>query len=274
MIQSLPLRIVLLLAVGAVAIFVFWLVAGPTPQPDWYHNFADQRTLWGIPHALNVLSNIPFVIVGEFGIFYMCSSRSHRPGAFLLESERWPYLVYFQGLLLTGIGSSYYHADPNNATLVWDRSPLMITFMGLFTGVLAERLHPACARWLLWPLVAIAVGSVFYWDWTERQEAGDLRFYLVMQFLPMLLIPILLLLYPARYTRSGDLWASLLCYGIAKFFEMVLDGRLYTATGFVSGHTMKHLISGLGAGFILLMLMYRQPRVAETPLRPSHSVLQ
>ena len=145
-----------------------------------------------------------------------CSfAQPRRPGVFIEAVERWPYWVYFIGLVLTGIGSSYYHAYPNNDTLVWDRAGLAITFMGLFTAILTERTRD-CARWALGPMVLLGVGSVFYWDATERMGAGDLRLYLTVQFFPLIVLPILLLLYPARYTRSGDLLASLLCYVLAK----------------------------------------------------------
>jgi hypothetical protein len=84
-------------------------------------------------------------------------------------------------------------------------------------------------------------------------------------------LPILLFLYPARYTRGGDLLASLLCYGIAKGLEF-LDGQIYTGSGFVSGHTLKHLVAGFSAGFILLMLWHRQPRGEALPSRDAARV--
>ncbi len=270
MIQSLRLRVALFLAIGTLFVGGYWLFFPPMEQPLDYHKFVDDRTMIGVPNALNVLSNFPFVLVGALGLAFMWSEHSRRPGIFLEPSERWPYFIYFVGLVLTGLGSSYYHANPNNETLVWDRIGLAITLMALFTGVLAERLHPVCSRWLLGPLVLLGIGSILYWDWTERHGVGDLRPWFTVQFFPMIALPILLFLYPARYTRGGDLLASLLCYGIAKAFEM-LDGRVYTGTGFVSGHTLKHLIAGLSAGFILLMLWQRRPQTETPPLPVGHS---
>ena len=266
MIQSLSLRVILLALVSAAALGGYWLTHPPHPQPLEYHHFADQRLFLGVPHALNVLSNLPFIAVGLLGLWYMADPASRRPGAFLEPSERWPYWVYFVGLFLTGVGSSYYHANPCNETLTWDRMPLTITFMGLFTGILAERVHPACARWLLAPLVVLGVGSVIYWDTTERIGAGDLRFYFAVQFFPLIVVPMLLLLYPPRYTHAGDLVASLLCYVLAKLLEL-LDGNVYSAGGLVSGHTLKHLVAGLAAGFVLLMLLRCQPQVQGEPVR-------
>jgi hypothetical protein len=259
MIRSLRLRVALFAAVCTLFIGGYWLLFPPMKQPQDYHKFVDDRSMLGVPNALNVLSNFPFVLVGALGLAFMWSDRSRRPGIFLESHERWPYWIYFVGLVLTGFGSSYYHANPNNHTLVWDRIGLAITLMALFAGILADRLHPACARWLLAPLVLLGVGSILYWDWTERHGVGDLRLWFTVQFFPMIALPILLFLYPARYTRGGDLLASLLCYGIAKGLEM-LDGQVYASAGFVSGHTLKHLLAGFSAGFILLMLWHRQPR--------------
>ena len=253
MIQSLRWRIGLIVFVTVATIVGYWSAYGPWPQPLDYHNFADRRSLLGVPHSCNVLSNLPFVIVGLWGLAFMASARSRRPETFVEASEGLPYWTYFIGLLLTGIGSSYYHANPSNATLVWDRLPLTIAFMGMFTAILAERVHPWCARWLLGPLVALGAGSVFYWDWTD-----DLRPYLTVQFFPLIALALMLLVYPSRYTGSADLAASLGCYVLAKVMEL-LDGQIYTASGFVSGHTLKHLIAGLAAWFILHMLQVRKP---------------
>lgn len=167
-------------------------------------------------------------------------------------------LAYFWGLVLTGIGSAYYHADPTNARLTWDRMPLTITFMGLFTAILAERLWWKLADWLLGPLLALGIGSVVYWHMSEAYGVGDMRFYLIVQFFPMLILPILLLLFEPRYTGTPDLIAALACYVLAKILE-ILDGRIYSQGGLVSGHTLKHLIAGLSAFFILLMLQRRRP---------------
>jgi hypothetical protein len=258
MLQPLRIRVGLLVAITFGFVGVYWSLVSAHHQPLDYHEFADQRPLFGVPHALNVLSNLPYVLFGLLGMWFLASRASDRPGVFLERCERWPYWVYFVGLVLTGVGSAYYHANPNNETLVWDRAALAVMFMGLFTAILAERVHVACIPCLLGPLVLFGAGSVFYWIYTERLGAGDLRFYFTVQFFPLLMVPILLALYPPRYTHAGDLLAALLCYGLAKGCEL-LDHQVYTGGAIVSGHTLKHLISGVGSGFILLMLWRRQP---------------
>ncbi len=235
-----------------------FLSVRPFPQPPDYHEFVDTREFFRSPNMLNVVSNLPFLVVGIWGLMFMAGSVTRRPGVFLEPCERWPFWVYFVGLALTGIGSAYYHSAPDNERLFWDRLPLMVTFMGLFTAVLAERVYVKLAIWLLAPLVALAASSVVYWDWTERAAAGDLRFYLMMQFYPIVALFALIVLFPPRYTRTVDLIASLAAYGVAKALE-ILDGRIYQQGGFVSGHTLKHLVAGLGAYLILHMLQRRQP---------------
>ena len=262
MLHSLRFRIGLLILVSASLISAFWVYSGPLPQPAAYHDFADQRPMLGLPHALNVASNLPFVVFGVMGIVFLLMTRAGEGQAIVEPAERMAYWVFFVGLVLTGIESSYYHANPINETLAWDRAGLAITFMALFTTILAERVHVRCARHLLWPFVLFGVGSVFYWDYTERIGAGDLRLYFIAQFYPIAILPLLLVFYPPRYTHAGGLLASLLCYGLAKGLE-ILDQQVYTGTSIVSGHTLKHLVASLSAGFILLMLWQRRLRVPK-----------
>src|SRR5213078_1427388 len=97
------------------------------PQSTEYHRFADQRTLLGIPHALNVLSNVPFLLVGVAGLLYLTTPEARRAGGTVDEPIiRVAYLCLFAGVGLTAFGSTYYHLDPTNKTLVWDRLPMTV----------------------------------------------------------------------------------------------------------------------------------------------------
>ncbi|MBM3994569.1 MAG: alkaline phytoceramidase [Planctomycetes bacterium] len=260
-----PVRVAFLILGCMLFIGGFLLLKAPIPQPEAYHNFADQRPLLGMPHMLNVWSNLPFLIVGVWGMIWMWQNPTDdnrpltglgSPRPFLQTSERWAYWLYFIGLALTGIGSSWYHANPNNETLVWDRMALAWTFMALFTAIVAERLSWQISAPLVGPMVALGVGSVLYWHWTETQNAGDLRFYLVVQFFPLITLPMLFLFFNPRYSGTGDMLASLLCYGLAKVVEY-LDRDIYSQAAFVSGHTLKHVIAGLSAYLVLFMLQRR-----------------
>jgi hypothetical protein len=127
--------------------------------------------------------------------------------------------------------------------------------------------NPALGRTLLGPLLIIGAASVFYWAWTEKHGVGDLRPYALVQFLPLLLIALMLWLYPGSRESTAWLWWSFLMYFLAKVAEY-FDAPVYRAVGF-SGHTMKHLLSAaaiLFALFALLHLGSRQTRSAVLDL--------
>ena len=240
---------------GLAALAAAALVLVPAiPQDPAYHRLADSRAWLGIPNALNVLSNTGFLLVGALGLAYVADGASP---AFREPGERWPYVVFFGGLLLTGFGSAYYHWEPGNARLAWDRLPLAITLMGLLAATIAERIGVKSGLWLLGPLVALAAGSVIYWHWTEQRGAGDLRLYALVQFYPILAIPLMLWWLAPRYTRGGELLASAATYAAAKGPEL-LDGWILSATRVVSGHTLKHLLAALAGYWVLRMLGHRR----------------
>ncbi len=240
---------------AALAAAIAWLVVPPIPQDLAYHRLADSRAWLGIPNALNVLSNAGFLLIGALGLAFVLR-RGGR--AFQEPAEQWPYVVFFGGLLLTGVGSAYYHWAPGNARLAWDRLPLAITLMGLLAATIAERIGVKAARWLLGPLVVLAAGSVIYWHYTEQRGAGDLRLYALVQFYPIVAVPLLLWWLPPRYTRGSDLLAAAATYAAAKVPEL-LDAWILSVTRVVSGHTLKHLLAALAGYWVLHMLRYRRP---------------
>jgi Ceramidase len=231
-----------ILALMALAAVVAVALAGRIPQDPGYHQFADARSMLGIPNFLNCCSNLPFLLAGIYGLWR--APRLSQP------RTRAGYWVLCLGVLLVAAGSSYYHYAPSNAALVWDRLPMTVAFMALFSLLLDERVFPASAPRTLWPLLAAGVGSVAYWYWTESRGAGDLRPYALVQFLPMLLIPAILALFQPRYLRGAMLVAALVLYALAKVFEH-FDAQLYAQLGHISGHSLKHVASGLAVFFII-----------------------
>jgi hypothetical protein len=161
-----------------VAVATIALLAPRTPQPLRYHNFADHRAWLGIPNFGDVASNLAFAIFGAWGLWFLLHLHPDETAAHFVDSrERWFYLVVFFGMLLTAVGSSYYHLAPDNDRLVWDRLPMTIVFMSLVAAMIAERISVRAALWL-WPiLLAIGILSVLEWNWTEHARHGDLRFY-------------------------------------------------------------------------------------------------
>ena len=241
-------RIAILAAVSIAAI-VAVILHGPIPQPPGYHAFADQRALLGIPNFGNVMSNLAFLFVGWAGI----RALSGQQPTGIIPSLRRAYLCLFAGIVLVGIASGYYHLAPSDAALVWDRLPMTIAFMALFAIVIGEHIDPKIGLRVLAPLMVVGAGSVLYWH-----LSGDLRPYVVVQFLPLLLVPLILLLYPSRLSHVGYLWALLGAYVLAKLLENA-DQAIFAWGHIVSGHTLKHLSAGLG--MYLLVVAVRRRRL-------------
>lgn len=249
-------RIGLLLSLTLVVVVVF-LSLPRFAQPLSYHHFADQRAFLGIHNFGDVASNLPFAVIGIWGIaFVLLSNPATLREHFLDLRERWPYLMVFVGLALTAIGSSCYHLNPDNTRLVWDRIPMTIVFMSMVAAVISERVSVRAGLCLLPLLLLGGVGSVLQWYGSELRGAGDLRLYAAVQVYSGLVLLFALLL-PARYTRGWDFGVVVALYVLAKVLE-VLDRPIFDAGHFVSGHTLKHLAAA-GAGYwILRMVQNRQ----------------
>jgi len=229
------------------------------PQDEAYHGFADARVFLGVPNGLNVISNAFFLLVGILGIRFVFSDGAQRTGAFADPRERWPYFVFFVGVALTAFGSSYYHLNPNDHTLAWDRIPMTIGFMALVAAMLAEGTSVGPGVWLLFPLVALGAASVIYWDVTQSRGRGDLRPYALAQFGSLLLVLLLIALFRPRYTRASDLAIALALYVLAKILEAA-DKPIFAAGHIVSGHTLKHFAAALSTYWVLRMLGLRTAR--------------
>jgi hypothetical protein len=221
---------------------------GPIAQDPAYHRFADVRTLAGVPHAFNVLSNLPFLAVGAAGLWFTARVRAARADALWV-----PYALLYAGLILTGLGSAWYHLAPDNASLLWDRLPMTVVFMSFFASVVAEVVDRGFVQRLLPVLLTLGVTSVWYWHATEQQGAGDLRPYVLVQFLPMLLIPLLLLLYPRPRDYLPWVLAMVGVYAGSKVFEY-FDAAVFALGEAVSGHTLKHLLAALAPACLLPVL--------------------
>lgn len=247
-------RRLLIGAVSAAAIAgAFWL--DRIPQDPGYHEFADRNALFGIPNVWNVATNLPFLLVGLIGLAWRSRLQ--------VQALQAQYLVLCVGALLVGLGSAFYHWSPSSLTLVWDRLPMTVAFMALFSAVIQDRVSERLGRVLLWPLVIAGIATIIWWYRSELEGRGDLRPYAVVQFLPMLLIPLMLLLFRGRGLRDGWLWATLAAYVLAKVAEY-FDAAIYSATGFLSGHSLKHLLAALAV--LWTVRAFLEPRTAN--LRP------
>jgi hypothetical protein len=247
----------------AVACGVIAFSGPPRQQTLHYFDFADVRRLAGIPNALNFLSSFVFVGVGLAGIALLRGGRAtfHDP------RERAPWMVFFSGVILAGLGTGSFHLAPSPATLAWDRFPMTIGFMGLLSALVTERVDAAWGRRLLWPLVLAGLGSILYWFFTDSTGAGDLRPYFLVQFFSLLAIPLVLLIFPARYSGSRMYLIALSAYLLGKVAEGN-DMEVYRLGGIVSGHTVKHLLAAAGIGALAWMLGRREPLQRRLPASP------
>lgn len=243
-------RVVVLLAVAA-ATAVVALLLPPLPQPTSYHHFADQRRLLGLPHALNVLSNFAFVLVGGWGLWVLLG---RSPAPLATRGERLAWVVFMSSVVLTGLGSGYYHLAPADGPLFWDRLPMALGFAALLAIVIGERVSPRWGARLLAPLLVVGAASLL-------GHPHDLRGYALLQALTVVLVPLMLALFPARYTGTRAMVAALLLYVLAAALDRG-DALFFRAGGVVSGHTLKHLVAAAAAAGLVLLLRRRRPREA------------
>ena len=230
----------LLILLGAMAVTLAALLLVPViPQDQGYHQFADQRALLGVPNFWNVVSNLPFIVIGAIGL-----AQFHRDPV---------TVVLFGGILLTGFGSSYYHWSPSDSTLLWDRLPMTLAFMAILAAAIEERVDAQAGRLLLWPLLVLGIVSLMVWRWRD-----DLRLYAWVQFYPCLALPVLFVLCRPKYTGVSWWVIAAVLYVLAKVMEYT-DRAIYLAGSIVSGHTIKHLAAGAACYAILRYYQTRQP---------------
>jgi hypothetical protein len=249
-------RLRIILAIVAVAIITI-LSVDPIAQPRDYHNFADQRGLLNIPNFCNVLSNLPFLIAGIMGMRLVGSGRASGG----LAELQGVYLTFFAGVFLTGFGSAYYHYHPSNQTLLWDRLPMTIAFMAFFSAIVGEYISSGIALKLFVPLLISGIASVVYWYISELNGSGDLRAYILVQFLPVLLMPLILWLFNSRLNGDKYIFGIIGAYSASKLMEL-FDTRIYSALGMISGHSLKHLTAAFATFIFYWALQERKKSMA------------
>ena len=248
-----------LLGILAVTMGLAAAIMPPIPQPAEYHQFADRRSYFGIPNFFDAASNMLFLFVGMAGLIFLLHPHgSPASRAFVEQSERWPYLILFLSVMAAGFSSAYYHWAPDNERLLWDRLPMATGFMALLVTLLVERIGPKIGLRLLPFLLLTGVGSVLHWYWSEQLGAGNLNFYIVVQFCSLLIILLLVTFFPPRYSRGTDIYMVIAWYGLAKLAELA-DQEIYALGQVISGHTAKHLLAALAVYWILRMLQKRSP---------------
>lgn len=231
-----------------VVAFVVTALLPPIAQPQSYHHFADQRAIFGVAHGLDVLSNLAFLISGLLGLLFVTQAATIDGGT------RWAFASLFFGLVMTSIGSGYYHLAPDNGRLVFDRLPMIVAMSGCIGAVVTDRFGGAKA-WVVAALIATGLWTVQQWNLSEQLGHGDLRWYALYEGLIILIGALMLLLFPSRNGATPAFVFAVAGNVAAKLFEL-LDKPIFALGGIVSGHTLKHLSAGLA--FLPLVFLVRR----------------
>ncbi len=248
--KALPRLLFLLTIIAFAVIFIF---IKPIAQPLAYHSFSDTVFLFNISNFSNVISNIGFVVVGIWGVIIF--SKNNINDFFTL--------VISLGFILTGIGSAYYHYNPNNATLVWDRLPMTIVFTTFFAQTYSLFINKKTAKKILLICLPLGIFSVWYWHYTETLGNGDLRLYALVQYLPMLLLVIIISLHHKKQSQLIKHYVLIgAFYFIAKIFENY-DKQLHEIFKVIGGHPIKHIAASIAAFFIIKLSLKKNKQFSN-----------
>ena len=178
----------LIVSLGMIS-FISLFFIDPISQNLSYHAFADNRNMLGVNNFCDVISNLPFLFVGILGLYTIYQNWG--------INYSWCWLLLFLSIFLVAIGSSYYHLNPVNKTLTWDRLPMAIGFMALFVITVSDYISHHLEKWLLIPMCLIGALSVIYWHVTD-----DLRFYAWVQFVSIALLFIIIVVYKPTHLQK------------------------------------------------------------------------
>ena len=245
----------LLFAISVNTIIIVFLFIAPIPQNLSYHSFADKLTIFSTNNFWNVISNFGFIITGIYGLYITAKFKK------VLHYN----IVLFSGIILTAFGSAYYHYNPNNETLLWDRLPMTIVFTTFFAQLYSWYFSKKTG-FTIWIIgLILGVFSVFYWKHTESIGKGDLRLYAIVQFLPIVLMLIILgLHYNKHKPLIKPFILIIVWYVFAKFLEHY-DYQILSFTKIIGGHPMKHVAAAVATFYIVVMVRnYRLSNVSDS----------
>ncbi len=235
---------IVLAAITFFAFIVVFVFINPIQQDESYHHFADSISIIHIHNFWNVISNIGFVFTGLYGFTILKKYQITTAINYVL----------FAGIMLTGIGSAYYHFAPNNTTLVWDRLPMTIVFTTFFAQLYSWYISSKTAMIIWISSLVLGIVSVFYWHYTESIHQGDLRLYAIVQYLPMLLLLVILAFHYKQFPfLLQPISMVILFYIIAKLFEH-FDKTIFENTQCIGGHPFKHIAASIASLYIVKMV--------------------
>lgn len=256
-----PLERALLLVLLLLALVA---VAGPAlVQPSNYHDFADQRAWGALPHAMDVLSNLPFALWGLAGAGALVQALRRQA---VDTTAAWLAALFFGGLAVTTAVSSMYHWQPDNTGLFWDRGGMVLAFAGLLGLAACQGISARAGVALAAAVLVLGPVSVQVWA-----MSGNLLPWGVLQFGGMGLIVGLACLRPVAAGAGPShrglpiRWSLLIAlYTLAKVLELG-DHQVFEWTGhLVSGHSLKHIVASCAAWPVVAALMAVMKSRAES----------
>jgi hypothetical protein len=245
-----------ILAALTLATCVGLLAWGPVLLDARMHDYADQRRWLGLPNAVNVLCNLPLALAGIWG--WHAARASPWPA-----SVRLPWQGFFISVTGGALVAAIYHAAPGDTGYVLAQIAMSSAFVMLTFGMLAERVQArfGSRAGLQGAALLLALASAAVVLGAGLRGSVDLRPFLLLQILPVLLIPAGAIGLPGACTRSGDWLVMLIAYAAAKLFE-VADVQIHAYTGWIGGHALMHLALAGVAG----QLAYRAASATASAL--------
>lgn len=239
-------------------------------QHAHYHAFADQRALFGVPYAMDVLSNLPFALAGAIGLVAWFSAGRAPVGNPLRNPLRNPdptrhfAALFFAGLIVTALGSTYYHLNPSDSSLAIDRLGMVASFAGMLGLAAAQRVSLRAGLATVLAVLLMGHSTVAVWA-----ETGNLLPWAVLQGGGMVMLLVLAMCRPVAQTSAVALPSTtvallpvVLVYTLAKFLELA-DQPIFELTHqLVSGHSLKHAVAALAA-WPVIRFMHNQNKAPE-----------
>ncbi len=233
--------------IGTLTLLALFTFVPEIPQPLTYHAFADKKSLFGIPNWNNIWSSLLYIPLGIWGLGV---AHTHK-----LPKERLLWQIFFAGVILIGIGSTAYHLQPNNESLVIDRIPIAIVLMTFLSILVEEEKGAAWGLYLLPFALCLGIFSVIWWIYSERMGAGDLRLYIWVQFIAS--FAALLFAYFRSGRRRWLLITVASLFAASKVFEFY-DVQIYARSyDLIGGHPIKHILS---AAAVVCLILYSRAR--------------
>jgi hypothetical protein len=238
--------LMLAMALAAVVGLVAW---GPVGLVPHMHHFVDEGTWLGVPNGLNVLSHVPLIPIGLWGIWRVSRLPSN-------ERLRWIWGWFFLCQMLATLGGMFYHLAPGDSAFIWDQVPKSAACSLFAFAFLAERIDrrfgesPAIAA----ALIASLLGGIWWLYSLHHEGVGDLRPLIWLEMLPVLLVATGAWTLRGHLLSRQDWMRSQISFAVAQTVDWT-DGTVFELTHHaIGGHSVRHLALAACVGWVAYRL--------------------